>query len=227
MLRSVTSDPIKVRFLNASGLTAEILWVTTDGNYMLYGTLKPKEYIDVNTFSQHYWVFRDKATGRTLIANNHQYFVGVKNNYYYKDLRSSHNRFIVMITRYCMVPSLRLQSIDFLCRNLGSCTNVKYLEIPKTLKQEIIGKIHRANPSFHSCVEWVFVFCLFFSLNLSPCQYSPNWKSFIFSFQRCENMREKFNGTVVTSVLTSPIFTSVISLYVWLCGYVCFMCMYS
>lgn len=150
-LRSERSEPLCLRFMNECDKTVDIIWISHNGQYHVYGTLKPTDYLDVNTFTKHYWVFRETQSRTPLVANNKWHFCGEESGYLpYK--ADSPMRYVVLITRH-FVTKLRSICINFLCNGnnaLKRCSDVKYLEIPVTLKKEMVKKIHKRDSNSHT-----------------------------------------------------------------------------
>lgn len=151
---SQVSEKIAVRFYNFSNVEADVIWINYQGDQEKYCTLRPKQFIDVNTYSRHYWIFIEKNTNRALMANNQPYFLAEDQKYEKYPYRTRPTRFCVGITK-ALVPTLKGLAISYLSRSLRSCGDVKHLEIPKTLKREIIVKIHGKNNSSHSDSRYV------------------------------------------------------------------------
>ncbi len=138
------NSSLKVRFINYNERAAQVIWVSCQGQYTIYRVLEPKQFVDVNTFSQHIWIFKEEGTGNRLMANNKPHFCGIDNSYCKAKVDSA--RYLVYVSKP-FVPNLRAVCITQVCRFLSRCTDVKFLEIPVTLKQDIIRKMHFLNPA--------------------------------------------------------------------------------
>ncbi|KAK7575550.1 hypothetical protein V9T40_011836 [Parthenolecanium corni] len=148
-LRSEVSEPLYLHFMNKCDKAVDIIWISFRGQYHLYKTLLPEQYLDVDTYSRHYWVFRETQSRTPLVANNKWYFCGEECGLPYRS--DTPKRYEVIISRP-IVTKLRSICIHFLCHGnnaLKHCSNVKYLEIPVTLKRDIIKKIHERDPHSH------------------------------------------------------------------------------
>ena len=144
------SEPFYLRFINNCDTSVDILWINLSGRYHIYGTLKPQQFLDVNTFTRHYWVFQETQSRTPLMANNKWHFCGAESGYP-SHKSESPRRYIVLISRP-IVTKLRSICINFLCNGnnaLKQCSDVKYLEIPVTLKEEIVRKIHARDLHSH------------------------------------------------------------------------------
>ena len=60
--------PVSVRFYNMTHRLVDVLWVDNQQNYILYKTLKPREFYDVLTYVGHPWVFEDSITRDSMVS---------------------------------------------------------------------------------------------------------------------------------------------------------------
>lgn len=51
-------QPAFIRFKNNTHYIVEIIWINVDNKEKTYNFLAPKEFLDVNTYSTHPWIFR-------------------------------------------------------------------------------------------------------------------------------------------------------------------------
>lgn len=142
------SEKLSVRFVNCCGKTAQIFWVSYEGQLQLFTTLKPRQFVDMNTYTKHAWIFKEHDTGERLMGNNKRHFCGVDRGFNSASRSRLNKRYLVYISRP-LVMKLRTICIDYVCRRLKQCSDVKFLEIPITLKREIVKKIHSLDPSSH------------------------------------------------------------------------------
>lgn len=127
--RSVNSKVASfVRFCNASGSSASVIWFDYTGHRVLYTLLKPGQYIDMNTFVSHPWTFEKSSTGDRLNANFSQTF-------YPEDKKNC--RQVVNIT-YPMY-SLKERSLQVIrdCIDVCNENDLAQLELPKPLDGEL------------------------------------------------------------------------------------------
>ena len=63
-----------VRFLNCTARRVDVVWLNHEGVGIKYRTLGPNQWVDVNTYVGHPWIFRDSATGDKLVVQLKEVF---------------------------------------------------------------------------------------------------------------------------------------------------------
>lgn len=63
-----------VRFVNQTLRKVDIVWLNYEGARVRYKTLQPDQFVDVNTFVGHPWIFRDADTGDKLMVQLQEVF---------------------------------------------------------------------------------------------------------------------------------------------------------
>ena len=63
-----------VRFLNCTVRRVEVVWLNHEGVGIRYKTLAPEQWVDVNTYVGHPWIFRDSLTGDKLVVQLKEVF---------------------------------------------------------------------------------------------------------------------------------------------------------
>ncbi|EFN87748.1 von Hippel-Lindau tumor suppressor homolog isoform X1 [Harpegnathos saltator] len=75
LLRSISNQHRSfVKFINQTFRPVRLYWIDYQGNAVNYGDLSPGDYIDINTFATHPWIFVDKETGCRYRVNRKQVF---------------------------------------------------------------------------------------------------------------------------------------------------------
>lgn len=63
-----------VRFVNLTVRKVDIVWLNYEGARVRYKTLLPDQFVDVNTYVGHPWIFRDADTGDRLMVQLREVF---------------------------------------------------------------------------------------------------------------------------------------------------------
>jgi von Hippel-Lindau disease tumor supressor len=63
-----------VRFINKTLRRVDIVWLNYEGARVKYKTIQPEQFVDVNTFVGHPWIFRDADSGDRLVVHLHEIF---------------------------------------------------------------------------------------------------------------------------------------------------------
>ncbi|XP_064615925.1 von Hippel-Lindau disease tumor suppressor-like [Liolophura sinensis] len=63
-----------VRFVNRSRRRVDIIWLNYEGFGMKYKTLLSCQFVDVNTFVGHPWIFRDADSGDRMVVQLKEVF---------------------------------------------------------------------------------------------------------------------------------------------------------
>lgn len=94
-IRSVVGTvAVYVRFVNIAGTDVDVIWINEEGRGIRFGQLKDSEYLDINTYEGHPWIFRESGVGDILIGQPGQISV-----YFPKRCNINViNRVIVLIT---------------------------------------------------------------------------------------------------------------------------------
>jgi len=142
-------EELKVRFINYCDKSVQILWVTFGGEYQLYGTVRTGQFLDVDTYLRHAWVFKEIGTGKSVRANNKPYFYGEDDFAHMRLEFRVRRRFGVVLSK-ARVDKLEKICINIISRYMSKCTDVKYLEVPITLKRRLIKKMHMLHHTSHS-----------------------------------------------------------------------------
>lgn len=63
-----------IRFVNCTQRLVDIVWLNHEGVSVRYKTLPSKNWVDVNTYVGHPWIFRDAITGDKLVVQLKEVF---------------------------------------------------------------------------------------------------------------------------------------------------------
>ncbi|VDM81367.1 unnamed protein product [Strongylus vulgaris] len=59
---------VYVRFFNLTGTDVDVIWINEEGRGIRYGQLKKSQYLDINTYEGHPWIFRESGVGDLLVG---------------------------------------------------------------------------------------------------------------------------------------------------------------
>ncbi|KAL4219657.1 hypothetical protein ACF0H5_022229 [Mactra antiquata] len=121
-----------VRFCNRTRRRVDVIWVNYEGAGVKYKTLSPSQFLDINTFAGHPWIFFDSDTGERMVVQMKEIFEPVawsaENNNW------PPQRKIINIT----IPVYSLQECClFKLRHLVPQNRLNDLDIPQTLKEDL------------------------------------------------------------------------------------------
>ncbi|ELU10094.1 hypothetical protein CAPTEDRAFT_167535 [Capitella teleta] len=125
-----SSMPSFIRFCNRTNRLVDIIWLNYEGLGVRYRTLPPRNFIDVNTFVGHPWIFRDSLTGDKCVAQFKTVYEPIGNG------DGPPKRRVVNIT--IPVFKLRDRCLQVL-RAIVPRHAIQSLEIPVVLKDELIA----------------------------------------------------------------------------------------
>ncbi|CAC5367333.1 VHL [Mytilus coruscus] len=63
-----------LRFVNKTSYNVDIVWINYEGHRARYRTLRPNEFVDVNTYVGHPWIFIDSDTGNRMVVQMKEVF---------------------------------------------------------------------------------------------------------------------------------------------------------
>ena len=63
-----------LRFLNKTNRNVDVVWVNYEGARVKYKTLTPEQFLDINTFAGHPWIFFDSVTGDKMVVQLKEVF---------------------------------------------------------------------------------------------------------------------------------------------------------
>uniref|UniRef100_T1J7I0 von Hippel-Lindau disease tumour suppressor beta domain-containing protein n=1 Tax=Strigamia maritima TaxID=126957 RepID=T1J7I0_STRMM len=134
------SDRLKafVRFLNKTNRDVDVIWLNYEGQR----TLHPEQFLDVNTYVTHPWIFRDSSSRAKLLGSREEIYqpqfwlntmpmVERSNNAQLKPKRT-----IVYIT--LPVYTLKVRCLEVVRKYLNKLEDAETLCIPRTLKAELL-----------------------------------------------------------------------------------------
>ncbi|XP_014213975.1 von Hippel-Lindau tumor suppressor homolog [Copidosoma floridanum] len=142
-LRSIHNrDSSFVKFFNTSPHDVEIYWIDYNGKPVFYQTLGHQDYIDINTFVTHPWIFVEKETKDRYLANGSSVYFprSWRENYRGRPLNVS--ELPARVERVVVRISLPMHTLRDIClraikRRIKDDRSVYDLELPRTLQFEL------------------------------------------------------------------------------------------
>ncbi|XP_062622361.1 von Hippel-Lindau disease tumor suppressor-like [Saccostrea cucullata] len=125
-----------VRFKNRTERGVDIIWLNYEGARVKYKTLQAYEFVDVNTYVGHPWIFLDVESGERLVVDLKSVYEPttgwVPSQWPIKPVRK-----VVNIT--IPIYSLKDSCIRFFKKHLPK-NNINKLDLPTSLLQEMYEK---------------------------------------------------------------------------------------
>ncbi|OWF36284.1 von Hippel-Lindau disease tumor suppressor-like [Mizuhopecten yessoensis] len=126
---SVTSF---VRFVNRTHRFVDTVWLNYEGARVKYKTLQPGQFVDVNTFVGHPWIFRDSDTGDHMVVQLREVFE-MTTGWTPTDGVPPWRKVINITIPVFTLKDRSLQVI----RSFVNRDRINELDLPQTLKEEI------------------------------------------------------------------------------------------
>ncbi|XP_013413378.1 von Hippel-Lindau disease tumor suppressor-like [Lingula anatina] len=120
-----------VRFINKTARHVDVIWLNYEGARVRYKTLSPEQWVDVNTFVGHPWIFRDSVSGDRLVVQHEAVYEPEGWNI---EEGWPPTRRLVSIT--IPVYTLKERCIQLIRRYVKD-EDISSLEIPRSLQQDI------------------------------------------------------------------------------------------
>lgn len=134
-----------VRFVNLTLRKVDIVWLNYEGARVRYKTLHPGQFVDVNTFVGHPWIFRDADTGDRLMVQLKEVYEPIGYNI---AQGWPPQRRIVNIT----IPVYTLQERCLqVLRDIVPANMINRLDLPSALKQEMMEYSAIKTRHYSSC----------------------------------------------------------------------------
>ncbi|XP_074654896.1 von Hippel-Lindau disease tumor suppressor-like [Tubulanus polymorphus] len=63
-----------VRFINKTQRKVDVIWLNYAGDQMNYASLNPEQFLDMNTYVGHPWIFKDTESGDKLVVQHQKLY---------------------------------------------------------------------------------------------------------------------------------------------------------
>lgn len=128
ILRSINNDHrVFVKFINKTPHNVNLYWIDYQGQAVTYGALVPNDYVDINTFVTHPWIFVDTETMDRYTVNQKDVF--------FPELMQRPDRVRIYIT--LPLYTLRELSLRAIRKCLKNDLQAFQLDIPRSLQYEL------------------------------------------------------------------------------------------
>lgn len=155
MLRSIDHiDPSYVRFENKTKRNIDVVWLDYNGVMVKYGTLCPEQYLDVDTFKTHPWIFIDRLSGEKMVVRSKTVFFPVSMREIQERLRITGN-FRIPILIQLPLFSLRQTCLHVLLSCLRDINDVENLGLPTNITEDL-KKLNQDKESILAQVSFRF-----------------------------------------------------------------------
>ncbi|XP_012276279.1 von Hippel-Lindau disease tumor suppressor [Orussus abietinus] len=129
-----------VRFVNTTRRSVGVYWIDYQGHAVQYGILSYRDYLDVNTFVTHPWIFVDEETQDRFRVNCSDVFF--PEAWFPRDVAIRPDDLPPRVERTCVYITLPIYSLRELClrvvkRKLRSDWHAFLLDIPRSLQYEL------------------------------------------------------------------------------------------
>lgn len=150
VLRSIaSSNEARIRFINKSNREAEIVWIDFKGQLVKYQLLRPRQFLDVNTYTQHPWIAIDYRTRDNLHLNRKEIFL--VENFSCEVMMGNEKRRVtqanIRIPVHITLPldSLKICAVKVVRDLIKNVNNIERLELPKVLINELKKSFENKN----------------------------------------------------------------------------------
>lgn len=126
-----------IRLNNRSYCKAEVYWIDYEGKLKFYKSLEHGQFLDLNTFTTHPWIFKDTLFGERLMARNKTVLRGSKVRMLWNSRLQVKIPWRDQVDIVMPMRSLRSLSMMKIVQQLNEERFVSDLGLPPTLSEEL------------------------------------------------------------------------------------------
>ncbi|XP_050428780.1 protein Vhl [Adelges cooleyi] len=138
-------QPAYIRFKNDTHYDVEVVWINFHKKEKPYCILPPGQFLDVNTYATHPWIFRECISKSRMVANGQEVFMAIPWVEEHRRLAFDHPISIPLRTMVIIkmpgAMELRLLCLLKLVNIIKAKEDIRTLELPVILTKELIQMI--------------------------------------------------------------------------------------
>lgn len=143
-LRSRSStEPAFARFVNKTHRWIDVIWINYIGGMEKYGTLSPNQFLDVNTYKSHPWIFVDRFSGERMMAESKTVYYAQSFNDFclmypdiaadLRDIRAVRRQVFIHLPLFTLCET----SSHVVLNSLRNISDIELLELPFNLRNDL------------------------------------------------------------------------------------------
>lgn len=133
----LSAEQVFVRFYNKAYCQIDIIWLDYDGNPRKYRSLKPNQFLDVNTCVGHLWIFKDTISGEKMHVLGKPIFPASYNVFGAQQNTPTRPRCRLCIPIFLPMQNLRQIALKAVYILLKDLSVIDKLELPMELRSEL------------------------------------------------------------------------------------------
>lgn len=138
LVKSINCDtPSMIRLYNRSFTKAEIYWINYDGKFTFYKSLNHSDFLDLNTFTTHPWIFKDAYFGERLLAGTKFLLRGSKVRMLWNNRLRIKIPWRDKIDIVMPMRTLKNLAMKEIVRRLNDANRISDLRLPSTLNEDL------------------------------------------------------------------------------------------
>lgn len=121
-----------VRFVNKTSYNVDTVWINYEGQRAKYKTLRPNEFVDVNTYVGHPWIFVDSDTGNRMVVQMKEVFESTDGWKPADNVSPQRKVYNITIPMY----PLKERCLQYLTKIIKQ-ENIEALDLPRNIQSDL------------------------------------------------------------------------------------------